>query len=88
MRNVFERVRLILHQKYSFHSDQIQPEVKFEKELGTDSREMLELMNDFEKEFEIEIALEAVEEIEILQDVVDYVDYIEKEINSKKKFSD
>jgi len=83
MINVFEKVRLILNQKYSFHYDQIQPEVKFEKELGTDSREMLELINDFEKEFNIEIAFDAVEEIETLQDAVDY---IEKQINSKKKF--
>ena len=84
MSNLFERVRLILNQKYSFHYDQIQPEVKFEKELGTDSREMLELINDFEREFEIEIGFEAVEELETLQDVVDY---IEKTINSQKNFS-
>jgi len=82
MSDVFTKVCLILNQKYSFQFDQIQPQVRFEMELGTDSLEMLELINDFEKEFDIEIEFEAVEKIETLQDAVEY---IEKQRNLKNK---
>ena len=41
MEITFVEVRKILHEQFSFHYDQIQPETKFELELGTDSREML-----------------------------------------------
>lgn len=74
MINVFERIRLILHRKYSFHYNQIEPEVKFQEELGTDSREMLELINEFEIEFDIKIELEEVEHMKNLQDVVNYIE--------------
>lgn len=52
---VFNKIRKLLHEEYSFHYAQIQLETDFEKDLGTDSREMLELINDFERIFNIEI---------------------------------
>jgi len=74
MRTILKKLRLILHQKYNFKYDQIEPEVKFKEELGTDSREMFELINDLEREFEIEIDLEIVEEIKTLQNIIDYIE--------------
>jgi acyl carrier protein len=80
MIDIFEKVKFILNQYYSFHSDQIELKTKFYDELGTDSREMLELISDFEDEFSIQIEFEVVEELITIEDAVKY---IEKQINLK-----
>jgi acyl carrier protein len=77
---IFEKIRNLLHKKYSFQYDQIQLDTDFEKELGTDSREMLELINDLENLFTIEINLDEVDEFIFsgktikVQDVVNYIE--------------
>ena len=73
MEITFVEVRKILHEQFSFHYDQIQPETKYELELGTDSREMLELINVFESQFEIEIDFDDIIDIVTVQDVVNYI---------------
>ena len=79
MNTIFNQIRTILHEKFSFHYDQIEPETGFELELGTDSREMLELLSEFEQAFEIEISQDDIDKIikegKILtiQDIVDYI---------------
>ena len=84
---IFEKIRTILCKQFSFQYDQIQPEARFEIELGTDSREMLELLNEFERTFNIEINLDdidkLVEEGKFIT-IQDVVDYIEKKINIQK----
>ena len=76
---IFEKIRKLLHEKYSFQYHQIQLETDFEKELGTDSREMLELLNDLETLFDIEISLDDIDDFIFsgktikVQDVVDYI---------------
>lgn len=87
MNLVFERIRTLLHEEYSFHYDQIQLETDFEKELGTDSREMLELINDFERIFEIEISFDDIDDLLYSGHTIkiqDAVNYIEKKINDQK----
>jgi acyl carrier protein len=76
---IFNKIRKLLHEEYSFPYDQIQLETDFEKELGTDSREMIELINDFETLFDIEISLDDIDGFLFsgkpirVQDVVDYI---------------
>jgi acyl carrier protein len=76
---IFDKIRKLLHEEYSFHYDQIQLDTDFEKELGTDSREMLELINDFEILFNIEISFDDIDDFLFsgktikVQDVVDYI---------------
>ena len=75
---VFNRIRKLLHEEYSFQYDQIQLDTDFEKELGTDSREMLELINDFETIFDIEISFDDIDDFIFygktikIQNVIDY----------------
>ena len=64
MSKVFYTVKKILNEQYSIQLNQIQPEAKFELELGVDSREFFELITDFEKAF-------------IKAEVVSYDDLIE-----------
>jgi acyl carrier protein len=83
MNSIFERIRRLLHEEYSFHYDQIQLETDFEKELGTDSREMLELINDFERIFNIEINSDDIDDFVSSGRTIkiqDAVTYIEKKI--------
>ena len=85
---VFEKIRTLLHEEYSFHYDQIQLETDFEKELGTDSREMLELINDFEKIFNIEINFDDIDDFLYSGQTIkiqDAVKYIEKKISDQKQ---
>lgn len=76
---IFNRIRKLLHEEYSFQYDQIQLETDFEKELGTDSRELLELINDFETLFNIEISFDDIDDFIFsgksirVQDIVDYI---------------
>lgn len=85
---IFERIRKLLHEEYSFQYDQIQLDTDFEKELGTDSREMIELINDFEEMFNIEISFDDIDDFiysgKTIQ-IQDVVDYIEKKITGQKK---
>jgi|GEM_PF-2346533 acyl carrier protein len=77
---VFNRIRKLLHEEYSFQYDQIQLDTDFEKELGTDSREMLELINDFETIFDIEISFDDIDDFIFsgktikIQNVIDYIE--------------
>jgi acyl carrier protein len=79
MDKIFNEIRTILHEKFSFHYDQIQPETRFELELGSDSREMLELLSEFEEAFGIEISQDDIDKIIkegkglTIQDVLDYI---------------
>jgi acyl carrier protein len=79
MNSIFNEIRTILHEKFSFHYDQIKPETEFELELGTDSREMLELLSEFEMAFGIQISQDDIDKIIkegkvlTIQDVVDYI---------------
>ena len=88
MNSIFERIRTLLHEEYSFHYDQIQLEADFEKELGTDSREMLELISDFERIFNIEISFDDIDDFIYSGRTIkiqDAVDYIQKKINAQKQ---
>ena len=86
---VFNKISKLLYEKYSFQSDQIQIDTDFEKELGTDSREMLELINDFETIFDIEVNLDDIDNFIFsgksikIQDVINY---IEEKIANRKKY--
>ena len=77
---IFDRIRKLLHEEYSFQYDQIQLDTDFEKELGTDSREMLELINDFETIFDIEISFDDIDDFIFsgktikIQNVIDYIE--------------
>ena len=76
---IFDKVRTILSDKFCFHYDQIQLETELELELGMDSREMLELLNELEITFKIQINLDDIDQLMqegkicTIQDVVNYI---------------
>ena len=79
MNSIFYQIQTILHEKFSFHHDQIKPETEFALELGTDSREMLELLREFEIAFDIRISQDDIDKIInegkvlTIQHLIDYI---------------
>jgi len=75
----FNKLRTILYEKFSFHYDQIQLETQLELELGMDSRELFELINELEKTFKIDIDLDELDsllkntKVLTIKDLVEYV---------------
>jgi len=73
MDNIFEQVREIVIDKLGVQSDKITLEAKFIDDLGADSLDTVELIMQFEEEFEIEIPDEDAEKIMSVGQAVDYI---------------
>ena len=79
MSSVFNKIRTILHEKFSFHYDQIQIKTNLEIELGLDSREFFELLSEIEELFQVKIDPNEIDEITkskkyiTIEDIVKYV---------------
>lgn len=79
MSSIFNKIRTILHEKFSFHYDQIQLTAKLEVELGLDSREFFELLSEIEKLFQIKIDPDEIDKITesklfiTIEDIVNYI---------------
>ena len=79
MSSVFNTIRTILHEKFSFHYDQIQLTTNLEVELGLDSREFFELLSEIEEFFQIKIDPDEIDKItknKIVITIEDIVNYI------------
>ena len=73
MDNTFEKVREIVIDKLGVQSDKITLEAKFIDDLGADSLDTVELIMQFEEEFEIEIPDGDAEKIMSVGQAVDYI---------------
>ena len=71
---ILQEVQEILSYQFSLNKTEIQPETRFELELGADSRDLLELMAAFEITFDIEIEYEDVVHIITVQDAINYIE--------------
>ena len=90
--HIYQEVRQILYNKYSYPIEQIQPEIIFQVELAVDSLEMFEIMKEFEYFFNIVISQDDIDEyifqpqnIKYVSDIKrltiqDAVNYIENQI--------
>jgi acyl carrier protein len=80
MNYIFDKLRVVLTEQFSFHYDQLQLETKFELELGMDSRELLELFRYMEVLFEIKVNFDNVDSLieegkfTTIQDIVTYIE--------------
>ena len=79
MPSIFEKLKTILYEKFSFHYDQIQYETKLELELGIDSREMFELLSELEQSFNFNMDSDEIDyllkndKILTIEDLVSYI---------------
>jgi acyl carrier protein len=74
MTKILERIQLIVGKQLGIESNKIKPESDFQKDLGADSLDIVELIMAFEEEFNIEVDDEASGEISTVQQVIEYVE--------------
>ena len=74
MSEIEERVKAIIVDKLGVSESEVTPEATFQQDLGADSLDTVELIMEFEKEFDIQIPDEKAETIQTVQDAVSYIE--------------
>lgn len=74
MANVNEKVVSIIVEKLGVEATQVTPEARFTNDLGADSLDTVELIMEFEKEFNISIPDEQAEKISTVGDAIQYIE--------------
>ncbi len=74
MASIEERVKKIVSEQLSIPEDQITPQKSFEADLGADSIGLVELMMQFEDEFDMNIPDEEAEKIKTVGDAIKYIE--------------
>ena len=74
MSNTLEKITEIIIDKLGVDSNKITEDAKFIDDLGADSLDTVELIMQFEEEFEIEIPDEDAEKILSVRQALDYIE--------------
>jgi len=78
MSDVASRVKAIIVDKLSVEESEVTNEASFTNDLGADSLDTVELIMEFEKEFNLSIPDDQAEKISTVADAIAYI-----EVNSK-----
>lgn len=73
MSEIAEKVKSIIVDKLGVEESEVTTEASFTNDLGADSLDTVELIMEFEKEFNIAIPDEQAEKIGTVGDAVDYI---------------
>ena len=73
MSDIASRVKAIIADKLDVEETEVTPEASFTNDLGADSLDTVELIMEFEKEFNIQIPDDQAEKITTVQTAIDYV---------------
>jgi acyl carrier protein len=71
--DVLERVTKIVVDRLNVEESEVKLEASFKEDLGADSLDVVELVMEFEDEFEMEISDEDAEKISTVGDAVNYI---------------
>ena len=74
MSNVAERVNKIIVEKLGVDESEVTREASFTNDLGADSLDTVELIMEFEKEFDISIPDEQAENIQTVGHAIEYLE--------------
>lgn len=74
MPTIEEKVVEIVSEQMGFNKDQINRDTSFISDLNADSLDTVELVMEFEEEFEISIPDDAAEKIQTVGQAIDYID--------------
>jgi len=74
MANVADRVKKIITDKLGVDESEVTLEASFIKDLGADSLDTVELIMEFEKEFDVSIPDEQAESIQTVGDAISYLE--------------
>ena len=81
MSEIASRVKAIIVDKLGVEESEVKNEASFTNDLGADSLDIVELIMDFEKKFDIEIP--DVDAGDKISTVGDAIQYIEGKVNEK-----
>ncbi|MBR5833602.1 MAG: acyl carrier protein [Bacteroidales bacterium] len=81
MANIAEDVKAIIVEKLGVDAAEVTETASFQNDLGADSLDIVELIMDFEKKFEIEIPDDDASDK--ITTVGDAIKYIEDKVNAK-----
>ena len=74
MADIESRVKAIIVDKLTVDENEVTPTAEFTKDLGADSLDTVELIMEFEKEFDIQIPEEEAEKITTVGDAINYIE--------------
>ena len=74
MSDITTRVKSIIVDKLGVDETEVTPEASFTNDLGADSLDTVELIMEFEKEFEISISDQDAEKIGTVGDAIGYME--------------
>lgn len=78
MSEIASRVKAIIVDKLGVDENEVTETAEFTKDLGADSLDTVELIMDFEKEFDITIPDEEAEKIATVGDAISYIEAAQK----------
>ena len=78
MSEVAERVKAIIVDKLSVEETEVTNEASFTNDLGADSLDTVELIMEFEKEFDIQIPDDQAENIATVGQAISYIEEAKK----------
>lgn len=73
MSDVANKVTDIIVERLSVDAAEVKPEASFANDLGADSLDTVELIMEFEKEFDLTIPDEEAEKISTVGDAINYI---------------
>lgn len=73
MAEIIDKVQAIIAEKLSVDAAEVTPDKNFTNDLGADSLDLVELIMDFEKEFNVQIPDEDAEKIATVGDAINYI---------------
>ena len=73
MSDIASRVKAIIVDKLGVSESEVTPEASFTNDLGADSLDTVELIMEFEKEFDIKIPDDQAENIATVKQAVEYI---------------
>lgn len=74
MSDIEKRVKEIIVDKLTVDESEVTPAAEFSKDLGADSLDTVELIMEFEKEFDITIPDAEAEKIATVGDAINYIE--------------
>lgn len=74
MANIASKVKQIIVDKLGVEESEVTPEASFTQDLGADSLDTVELIMEFEKEFDLSIPDEQAEKIQTVGQAVSYIE--------------
>ena len=78
MSEIESRVKAIIVDKLGVDESEVKPEASFTNDLGADSLDTVELIMEFEKEFQISIPDDKAEKIGTVADAIAYIEENQK----------